>query len=63
MGPAGATVDPHWTITVFGVEGTQILLVAGRAMVDFGEGSEEVGTRANKKKFFKGGFEGKGAIS
>ena len=37
MGPAGATVDLHRTIAVFGVEDTRILLVAGRAMVEFGE--------------------------
>jgi hypothetical protein len=37
MGPAGATVDLHRTIAVFGVEDTRILLVAGRAMLDFGE--------------------------
>jgi len=33
MGPAGATVDLHRTIAVFGAEGTRILLVVGNAMV------------------------------
>ena len=43
MGPAGATVDLHRTIAVFGVEGTRMLLVAGRAMVDCGEEAWEKG--------------------